>query len=200
MFRYFILPFNILLWYVIAFDVKLHLKKLLVPVVVLQVIILLVLPNNVILRIGFRFYSSVVQQRLLKELPSNTLLFSAYKYDKYFPLEDVPSYSFLGHRLNHQYTNCFHDQRYRSVLGNMQELLKAIRTKGFEPVVIFPDVDLPDSDIMPNPYQQLNYEVMFTIDMEKEAGALAYFLPEDKKNVYVARVLPESAPFGRDLR
>jgi hypothetical protein len=152
----------------------------------LSVALLLVLPNNLPQRAVFRIYSRILQDELRRVVPENAVLVGAYKYDKYFTPERMSSYSFIAHQRNPGYQKCF--EEYRSVLGDLPAIVQAIYSKNKMPVVIYPDMPLPDSQAVANPYVDLNTAPLATINMASKFGPLGRFLPEDKRVIYVARL------------
>lgn len=182
-FRYFMIPFVCLVWYVIAFRVAFPLKRLALPLAILSLALLLVLPNNLPQRAVFRIYSRVLQDELRRGVPENAVLVGAYKYDKYFDPERMPSYSFIAHQRNPDYQKCF--EEYDSVLGDLPAIIQAVYSRNKVPIIIYPDMHLPDSQTVADPYADLDTAPLATIDMTAKFGPFGRFLPEDKQIIYV---------------
>lgn len=190
-FRYFMIPFVCLIWYVIAFHVSVPIRRLVMPLTTLSVVLLVALPNNLPQRAVFRIFSSILQDELRRVVPKKALLVGAYKYDKYFNPELVPSYGFIAHQRHPGYQKCF--EEYRSVLGDFPAIIRAVYSKDKIPIIIYPDMPLPDCQAVANPYADMDTAPLATIDMAAKFGCLGRFLPEDKRKIYVARVLPPVA-------
>jgi hypothetical protein len=187
-FRYFLPAFISLVWYVVAFRLPLPLPRLFKPLAVASILIMIILPNNILERVAFRFYAAALQHDLREAVPSNAILMGAYRFDKYFPVERVPSYAFLGHRLHERFQGGFSDPAYLPTLGEFSGLLARIYQKGFVPVVIYPDACLPDTNAVENPYGGLQMEPLATIDVSRHFGWLGRFLPDGLKTYHLARI------------
>ena len=140
-----------------------------------------------VMSVSQQICSLMLKSELHRAVPENAVLVGAYKYDKFFSPDEVPSYGLIAHQRHSAYSQCF--EEYRHVLGNITSLISTLYAQGYVPMVFFPDVRYPDSFTVLNPYEDMDYEVVNVIDMEEKAGIFGRFIPEDKRKITIARLL-----------
>jgi len=189
-FRYFLVPYCILLWYIVFYDLRTPLTRILPAMFALQLAVMFIFPGNIVQRIGFKTYQEVLHRQLVKVMPERSLVMGSYRYIKLLAPENVPTYAFLGHRLSGQFTHMFSDPRYSPVLGTMSDVISAVYQKGYTPICIYPDIRyIDDKIVLDEPPQTLRREEIAAINFTDLLGSFSCMLPVDKRMVKVYKIL-----------